>query len=128
MNVPRFRILILLAVSLLAAVAVAVSGTIGFVGLLVPHLAAYLVGRNAARLVPTAALLGGAVALVLADILARSLSDTTELPIGGDHRACGRTDLHCHVVAALPAGQSMTRLHACGGAGPTRGPHRPSRG
>lgn len=81
MNVPRFRVLILLAVSLLAAAAVAVSGTIGFVGLLVPHLAAYLVGRNAARLVPTAALLG-AVALVLADILARSLSNSTELPIG----------------------------------------------
>ncbi|WP_413767400.1 FecCD family ABC transporter permease [Rhodococcus pyridinivorans] len=81
MNVPRFRVLILLAVSLLAAAAVAVSGTIGFVGLLVPHLAAYLVGRNAARLVPAAALLG-AVALVLADILARSLSNTTELPIG----------------------------------------------
>jgi iron complex transport system permease protein len=81
MNVPRFRVLILLAVSLLAAAAVAVSGTIGFVGLLVPHLAAYLVGRNAARLVPTAGLLG-AVALVLADILARSLSNTTELPIG----------------------------------------------
>ncbi len=81
MKVPRFRVLILLAVSLLAAAAVAVSGTIGFVGLLVPHLAAFLVGRNAARLVPTAALLG-AVALVLADILARSLSNTTELPIG----------------------------------------------
>ncbi|WP_420749850.1 FecCD family ABC transporter permease [Rhodococcus sp. O3] len=81
MNVVRFRILILLAVSLLAASAVAVSGTIGFVGLLVPHLAAYLVGRNAAHLVPTAALLG-AVTLVLADILARSLSNTAELPIG----------------------------------------------
>lgn len=81
MNVPRFRVLILLTVSLLAAAAVAVSGTIGFVGLLVPHLAAFLVGRNAARLVPTAALLG-AVALVAADILARSLSNTAELPIG----------------------------------------------
>lgn len=81
MNVPRFRILILLAVSLLTAGAVAVSGTIGFVGLLVPHLAGYLVGRNATRLIPTAALLG-AVALVLADVLARSVSNTTELPIG----------------------------------------------
>lgn len=80
-NVPRFRVLILLAVSLLAAAAVAVSGTIGFVGLLVPHVAGYLVGRNAARLIPTAALLG-ALALVLADIIARSVSNTTELPIG----------------------------------------------
>jgi len=81
MNVPRFRVLILLAVSLLASAAVAVSGTIGFVGLLVPHLAVFLVGRNAARLIPTAALLG-ALALVLADIIARSVSGTTELPIG----------------------------------------------
>lgn len=81
MNVPRFRILMLLVVSLLTAGAVAVSGTIGFIGLLVPHLAGYLTGRTSARLVPTAALLG-AVALVLADITARSVSEGTELPVG----------------------------------------------
>lgn len=81
MNVPRFRILMLLLVSLLTAGAVAVSGTIGFIGLLVPHLAGYLTSRTSARLVPTAALLG-AVALVLADSTARSVSEGTELPVG----------------------------------------------
>ena len=81
MNVPRFRVLLLLTVSLLTAGAVAVSGTIGFIGLLVPHLAGYLTGRTAARLLPTAAVLG-ALALVLADIAARSVSPDSELPVG----------------------------------------------
>ena len=80
-NVPRFRVLMLLLVSLLTAGAVAVSGTIGFIGLLIPHLAGFLTGRTSARLLPTAALLG-AVALVLADITARAVSDGTELPVG----------------------------------------------
>ena len=81
MNVRRFRIVVLLAVSLLTASAVAVSGTIGFIGLLIPHLAGYVVGRNAVRLLPVAALLG-AVAMVGADIIAGSVSDGTELPVG----------------------------------------------
>ncbi|MFI8592400.1 MULTISPECIES: FecCD family ABC transporter permease [Dietzia] len=81
MNVPRFRILMLLLVSLLTAGAVAVSGTIGFIGLLIPHLAGYFTGRTSARLLPTAAMLG-AVALVLADITARAVSDGAELPVG----------------------------------------------
>ncbi|MCT1710659.1 FecCD family ABC transporter permease [Dietzia cinnamea] len=80
-NVPRFRILMLLLVSLLTAGAVAVSGTIGFIGLLIPHLAGFLTGRTSARLLPTAALLG-ALALVLADIAARSVREGTELPVG----------------------------------------------
>ncbi|KAA0919917.1 iron ABC transporter permease [Dietzia sp. ANT_WB102] len=80
-NVPRFRVLMLLLVSLLTAGAVAVSGTIGFIGLLIPHLAGFLTGRTSARLLPTAGLLG-AVALVLADIAARAVSEGTELPVG----------------------------------------------
>nr|WP_235686895.1 iron ABC transporter permease [Tomitella gaofuii] len=81
MNVRRFRLLVLLAVSLLTAAAVSVSGAIGFVGLLVPHAAGFMVGRNAVRLVPVAAL-GGALVLVLADVVARTVSPTTELPVG----------------------------------------------
>ncbi|WP_373863567.1 FecCD family ABC transporter permease [Nocardia vermiculata] len=81
MNVPRFRVLLLLAVSLLTAGAVAVSGAIGFVGLLIPHLAGYLAGRSSVRLLPTSAALG-ALSLVLADMLARSVSHSTELPVG----------------------------------------------
>src|SRR5699024_1498446 len=80
-NVPRFRILMLLLVSLLTAGAVAVSGTIAFIGLLVPHLAGYLSGRTSVRLRRTAAVLG-AVALVLADIAARSEADGSDLPVG----------------------------------------------
>ncbi|MFC7450211.1 FecCD family ABC transporter permease [Rhodococcus daqingensis] len=81
MNVRRFRMLILLGVSVLAGAAVAVAGAIGFVGLLVPHVAGFLVGVNAIRLIPVAALLG-AVTLVLADLAARAVSSSTELPVG----------------------------------------------
>ncbi|GAA4477132.1 iron ABC transporter permease [Rhodococcus olei] len=81
MNVRRFRVLVLLGVSVLAGAAVAVAGGIGFVGLLVPHVAGFLVGLGAARLLPVAALLG-AVVLVLADLAARAVSASTELPVG----------------------------------------------
>jgi iron complex transport system permease protein len=81
MNAHRFRIVILLAVSLLTAAAVAVSGTIGFIGLLIPHIAGYVVGRNSFRLIPVAAV-SGALALVIADVIARAVSDSTELPVG----------------------------------------------
>lgn len=81
MDVRRFRILILLAVSLLTAAAVAVSGTVGFIGLLIPHVAGHLVGRNSVRSIPVAAV-AGALALVLADVVARSVSSSTELPVG----------------------------------------------
>ncbi|MGJ3507588.1 FecCD family ABC transporter permease [Enemella sp. A6] len=79
--VHRFRILILLAVSLLAGTSVAVAGGIGFIGLLIPHLAGMLVGVRARRLLPVAALTG-AVALVGADTFARSVSQAVELPVG----------------------------------------------
>ncbi|TQL63267.1 iron complex transport system permease protein [Propioniferax innocua] len=76
-----FRIAVLLAVSLLAGCSVAVAGGIGFVGLLVPHVAAMLVGARARRLLPVAALVG-AIALVAADTFARSASQRVELPVG----------------------------------------------
>lgn len=79
--VHRFRILVLLGVSLLAGCSVAVAGGIGFVGLLVPHVAAMLVGVRARRLLPVAALIG-AVTLVAADTFSRSISRSTELPVG----------------------------------------------
>ncbi|SNT49079.1 FecCD family ABC transporter permease [Rhodococcoides kyotonense] len=81
LNVRRFRVIQLLAVSMLAGAAVSVGGGIGFVGLLVPHLAGYIVGTRATRLLPVAALLG-AVALVCADTLARSIARSTEVPVG----------------------------------------------
>ena len=81
MNVRRFRVLSLLAVSVLAGAAVSVAGGIGFIGLLIPHLAGFVLGTRAIRLLPAAALLG-AVAMVAADTVARSVSESTELPVG----------------------------------------------
>src|SRR5690606_3546255 len=67
--------------SLLAAVSVAVSGVIGFVGLVVPHAIRLAWGSDHRFLLPASALLGAAF-LVLADLLARTLAAPTELPVG----------------------------------------------
>lgn len=77
----RFRTVAALAVSLTVAVAVAVSGLIGFVGLVIPHIARRLVGGRHRILFPTAALLG-ALLLVAADALARVAFAPRELPLG----------------------------------------------
>jgi iron complex transport system permease protein len=74
--------LVLLSVATLAvAVAVSVSGVIGFVGLMVPHAVRLLAGGDHRRLVPLSALLG-ATLLVLADLLARTVIAPAEIPIG----------------------------------------------
>jgi len=67
--------------SLITAVAVSTSGTIGFVGLIVPHIMRILVGADHRILLPSAAL-GGAVFLTLCDILARVVLEPVELPVG----------------------------------------------
>ncbi len=72
---------VLTAASVAVAAAVAAGGVIGFVGLVAPHLARPLAGAAHARLVPTAALVG-AVLLVPADLLARSVAPPHELPLG----------------------------------------------
>ncbi|WP_301801147.1 iron ABC transporter permease [Nocardioides sp. ChNu-153] len=77
----RFRTLLLVLVSLVVGVLVAMAGSIGFVGLVVPHLARRLVGGAHRAVVPVAALLG-AVLLVWADVLARTLLAPQEIPIG----------------------------------------------
>lgn len=78
---------VLLAVSsLLTAAAVAVTGVIGFVGLIVPHMLRLLVGPDHRILLPTSAL-GGAVFLVLTDTLARS--GPAQLPVGIVTAVCG---------------------------------------
>ena len=66
---------------MLAAVAVAVSGVIGFVGLVVPHAVRLLWGSDHRRSSPASALLG-ATFLVLADMAARTAAAPAELPIG----------------------------------------------
>jgi iron complex transport system permease protein len=80
-SVERDKRWIIATGSLLTAAAVSVSGLIGFVGLIVPHIARLLCGPDHRLLVPASAL-GGAVYLVLADLLARTLLPPAELPVG----------------------------------------------
>lgn len=73
--------MILIAGSLLTGSAVAVSGTIGFVGLVIPHITRLLWGTDHRHLLPLSALLGAGF-LVLADLLSRTIIEPIELPIG----------------------------------------------
>jgi len=77
----RVRLIVLIAASLATASAVAVSGLIGFVGIVVPHMVRRLAGGSY-RVVLPLSLLGGAAFLVLADVAARTLVSPAELPIG----------------------------------------------
>jgi len=74
------RIAIVAAATLVTAASVAVAGVVGWVGLVVPHLARLLVGPSFPRLLPTAAVLGGALLLFI-DTLARTLA-AVEIPLG----------------------------------------------
>jgi len=81
MHPGRVRLIVVAACALAAASAVAVSGLIGFVGIVVPHVVRRLAGTSY-RLVLPLSLLGGAGFLVLADTLARTVLSPAELPIG----------------------------------------------
>ena len=77
----RVKALLLLAASLTTAAAVAFSGIIGFIGLIVPHLARLAWGQDYRRIIPLS-ILGGASALLLADTLARLVLAPQVLPVG----------------------------------------------
>ncbi|WP_240638659.1 iron ABC transporter permease [Microbacterium sp. ABRD28] len=77
----RLRILLLVVASLLTGTIVSVAGGIGFVGLVVPHIARILVGADHRRMLPLT-VIGGAVFLVTADLLARTVAAPTEIPLG----------------------------------------------
>ncbi|MDY0304914.1 MAG: iron ABC transporter permease [Desulfovibrionaceae bacterium] len=82
LNADRSRLLLLVAASLLSGAAVAVSGVIGFVGLVVPHLVRRIQGAEHGPLTLNAALLGGLL-LLWSDVLARTLlPGGVELPVG----------------------------------------------
>lgn len=87
-NLDRFRLFIILFVSLLTGVVVASSGSIGFVGLIVPHLVRMVVGSNYKLVLPVSALTG-AVFLVWADAVARIIIAPEEMPIGIITAVCG---------------------------------------
>ena len=80
-NVRRVKLVILVAVSALIGISVSVGGSIGFVGLVVPHMTRMLAGPNHRRLLP-ASMVFGAVFLMLADLAARTVLSPVELPIG----------------------------------------------
>ncbi len=80
-NIERFRLQLFVVTSLMVGTVVAVSGAIGFVGLMIPHIVRLLVGADHRRVLPIAALLGG-VYLVLVDLLGRTIIAPQELPVG----------------------------------------------
>ena len=81
LNLPRLQRLLLTLIALMVALAVSFTGTIGFIGLIVPHLIRLFLGSDHRRLVvPTAA--GGAILLLNADLLARTLASPAEIPVG----------------------------------------------
>ena len=79
-NTRIVRVIVIVSATLLTASSVAVSGMVGWVGLVIPHIGRRIVGSDCRILVPVSALLGG-IFLLLVDDLARNLY-TTELPLG----------------------------------------------
>ena len=79
-NVRKYRLIFIVASTLLSAAAVCLGGLIGWVGLMIPHLARALVGVDYRRLIPASAILGGGY-LILVDDISRSLL-SMELPLG----------------------------------------------
>ncbi|MFJ3895396.1 FecCD family ABC transporter permease [Streptomyces sp. NPDC090083] len=80
-DVNRLRAVLLVLSALLTGTVIAVAGSIGFVGLMIPHLVRLTTGADHRRLLPLTALLG-AVYLVLVDLLSRTLDRPNELPLG----------------------------------------------
>nr|WP_255662824.1 iron ABC transporter permease [Acidovorax sp. D4N7] len=79
--VRRLQLVLLLAAALITAVMVSIVGAIGFVGLVIPHAARFIVGVRHRRLIPVSALMG-AVFLIAADVISRTLIPGQVLPIG----------------------------------------------
>jgi len=80
-NVKLLQKLLVLTASLMAGVTVAVSGGIGFIGLMIPHFTRILVGSDHRKVLPVSALLGG-ILLVWVDVAARMVLAPQELPVG----------------------------------------------
>ncbi len=81
LEVEGYKWFLLVVTSLLTGVVVAYNGLIGFVGLIVPHIGRFLFGSDNRFLIPIAALLG-AIVMVVADTLARTIIAPSELPVG----------------------------------------------
>lgn len=79
-NVRYTKGLLILCTTFITAAAVSVSGTIGWIGLIIPHIARMIIGNDNRDLIPSSFLLGGGF-LILTDILSRTIT-TSEIPIG----------------------------------------------
>jgi iron complex transport system permease protein len=112
---PALRVAIIALATITCALTVALAGTIGWVGLVVPHVARLIVGPANRRLLPVAACLGG-IFMLVSDTLARSLT-ASEIPIGivtdligvvafliPDRLAAGAPGLGVSVLSALDLG------------------------
>jgi len=80
-DVKKVKLIILICVSAMIGVCVSIGGTIGFVGLVIPHMVRLVIGPNHRKLMPACLFIGGSF-LVLADLVARILLRPLELPIG----------------------------------------------
>lgn len=80
-NVKKRKMMILIGGSMLTGTAVAVSGTIGFVGLVVPHMTRLLFGSDNRHVLPLS-FINGAALLIICDLVSRTIISPTELPIG----------------------------------------------
>lgn len=87
-NVEQTKKILLVAASLVTGVAVSVSGIIGFVGLIIPHIMRMLLGPDHRLLLPSSVLFGGAF-LIVADTIARTIIAPAELPVGVITALCG---------------------------------------
>ena len=87
-NTDLFSKSLLIVTALITGVIVAVSGAIGFVGLMIPHIVRMMVGSNHSRVIPISALVGG-IFIIWADVVARLVLAPQELPIGIVTSICG---------------------------------------
>ncbi|HAK61510.1 MAG TPA: Fe3+-siderophore ABC transporter permease [Nitrospiraceae bacterium] len=77
----RERLILFVSVSLMTAASVSLGGTIGFIGLLMPHIMRFLIGADSRLLIPASAVAGGAF-LCLTDLIGRSIMPPMEIPSG----------------------------------------------
>ena len=80
-DTERLKKIMLVFATLITAAAVSISGIIGFIGLIIPHIARILVGPDHRILIPSSAL-AGAIVLILCDTIARTIMSPAELPVG----------------------------------------------
>jgi iron complex transport system permease protein len=80
-DTEKLKRIMLVSATLITAAAVSISGIIGFIGLIIPHIARILVGPDHRILIPSSAL-AGAIVLVLCDVIARTIISPAELPVG----------------------------------------------